>query len=260
MVNNLSSFLLEAPNVVNGFCQEQNNLLAIPEPLEIRLTIGKRGERKIRNVSVTIGTSSHDAELAAGFLFTEGIIASAAEIRKTGVLQFSYTENKKNRILIDLQHWVLLILKNTERNFDTKYSCRVCGKGFIVSMRTVSLFADTYLYNEFCIPDQLLYTLTNLLYKRQEVFQTTGGINASAIFYIEGERLLLQEEIGRHDDGKKCVPRLFVIVAYPIPSRNTVTSFPETNVLVSINNTVGESNTPASKRVIIKIKKHAGTT
>nr|WP_315423772.1 FdhF/YdeP family oxidoreductase [uncultured Pedobacter sp.] len=61
------------------------------------------------------------------------------------------------------------------------------------------------------------------------------------------------------DDGITRIAPLFVIVAYEIPEKNTVTYFPETNVLVSVNNVVAESNMPASKYVKIKIKKHEPT-
>ncbi|WP_185217130.1 FdhF/YdeP family oxidoreductase [Sphingobacterium mizutaii] len=58
------------------------------------------------------------------------------------------------------------------------------------------------------------------------------------------------------DDGIERVAPLFIIVSYKVPEKNTVTYFPETNVLVSVNNVVKESNMPASKYVKIKIKPH----
>ncbi len=63
-------------------------------------------------------------------------------------------------------------------------------------------------------------------------------------------------DLFNYDDGIERIAPLFVIVSYQIPEKNTVTYFPETNVLVSINNVVRESNMPASKYVKIKIKKH----
>ncbi|MFD0751820.1 FdhF/YdeP family oxidoreductase [Mucilaginibacter calamicampi] len=63
-------------------------------------------------------------------------------------------------------------------------------------------------------------------------------------------------DLFNYDDGMERIARLFVIVAYPVPERNTVTYFPETNVLLSINNVVGESNMPAAKFIKIKIKAH----
>ncbi|WP_313190592.1 FdhF/YdeP family oxidoreductase [Sphingobacterium sp.] len=58
------------------------------------------------------------------------------------------------------------------------------------------------------------------------------------------------------DDGIERVAPLFIIVSYQVPEKNTVTYFPETNVLVSVNNVVKESNMPASKYVKIKVKRH----
>lgn len=66
-----------------------------------------------------------------------------------------------------------------------------------------------------------------------------------------------QVDIFNYDDGRERIAPLFIIVAYPIPEKNTVTYFPETNVLVSVNNVVKESNMPASKYVKIKIRKHS---
>lgn len=65
-----------------------------------------------------------------------------------------------------------------------------------------------------------------------------------------------QVDLYNYDDGIERIAPLFVIVSYSIPRGNTVTYFPETNVLVSVNNVVGESNMPASKFVRIKIKKY----
>jgi anaerobic selenocysteine-containing dehydrogenase len=64
-------------------------------------------------------------------------------------------------------------------------------------------------------------------------------------------------DLYNYGDGIKRVAKLFVIVPYNIPERNTATYYPETNVLVPINSVAVGSNTPVSKRVIIKIKKHA---
>ena len=63
-------------------------------------------------------------------------------------------------------------------------------------------------------------------------------------------------DLYNYDGGRQRVARLFVIVPYNIPERNTATYYPETNVLVSIDSVATGSNTPVSKRVVIKIKKH----
>ena len=86
--------------------------------------------------------------------------------------------------------------------------------------------------------------------ERRVVFMNKRDMDKAG--YAEGEKV----DLFNHDDGIERIARLFVVVAYPIPERNTVTYFPETNVLVSINNVVGESNMPAAKFVKIKIRKH----
>lgn len=63
-------------------------------------------------------------------------------------------------------------------------------------------------------------------------------------------------DLYNYNDGVERIAKLFVIIPYNIPERNTFTYFPETNVLVPINSVAVGSNTPVSKRVIIKIKKH----
>lgn len=63
-------------------------------------------------------------------------------------------------------------------------------------------------------------------------------------------------DLFNYDDGKERIAPLFIVVKYPIPQKSTMTYFPETNVLVSINNVVNGANMPASKYVRIKIKKH----
>jgi len=63
-------------------------------------------------------------------------------------------------------------------------------------------------------------------------------------------------DLYNHHDGRERVARLFVIVPYNIPEGNTATYYPETNVLVPINLVAAGSNTPVSKAVMIKLRKH----
>jgi hypothetical protein len=54
------------------------------------------------------------------------------------------------------------------------------------------------------------------------------------------------------------VAKKFIIIPFSIPEQCTATYFPETNVLVPIGSTAKRSNTPTSKMVILKLKKHVG--
>lgn len=86
--------------------------------------------------------------------------------------------------------------------------------------------------------------------ERRVIFMNQVDIDKAG--FKAGERV----DLFNYDDGVERVAPLFIVVAYQIPEKNTVTYFPETNVLVSVNNVVKESNMPASKYVKIKIKKH----
>lgn len=86
--------------------------------------------------------------------------------------------------------------------------------------------------------------------ERRVVFMNQKDMDREG--FASGEKV----DLFNFDDGIERVARLFVVVPYSVPERNAVTYFPETNVLLSINNVVGESNMPAAKQIIIKIKKH----
>ena len=86
--------------------------------------------------------------------------------------------------------------------------------------------------------------------ERRVVFMNQKDIEKDG--FKAGEKV----DLFNYNDGIERIAPLFIIVAYEIPERNTVTYFPETNVLVSIDNVVAGSNMPASKYVKIKIRKH----
>jgi FdhD protein len=178
--------------------------LAVEEPLEIKLEYGAAGRQEVKNISVTMRTPGHDAELATGFLFTEGIIKNADEIKMAKHSFIACAENKENTILVTLEPDVLPHLQNTERNFYTTSSCGVCGKGSISAIRTVSSFTAEPVDGNL-IHSMVLSQLPNILRRHQRVFEDTGGLHASALFTPLGELLLLREDVGRHNALDKLI-------------------------------------------------------
>jgi anaerobic selenocysteine-containing dehydrogenase len=87
--------------------------------------------------------------------------------------------------------------------------------------------------------------------ERRVIFMNENDIKKAG--FKAGDKV----DLYNNHDGRERVAKLFVIVPYNIPERNTATYFPETNVLVPINSVAAGSNTPVSKRVIIKIRKHS---
>jgi len=182
--------------------------LAIEEPLEIRLEYGPRDNRQVQNVSVTMRTPGHDAELAAGFLFTEGIIKNSGEITAIEHCFIACAENKENVIQVQLAEGVIPDLRNSERNFYITSSCGVCGKGSIDAIRTVGALGGKK-DDQLTVTAELLYRLPGILRKQQLVFADTGGLHASALFNKNGDLLLLREDVGRHNALDKLIGAAF---------------------------------------------------
>jgi FdhD protein len=189
---------------INSFgSAEASDALAIEEPLEIRLAYGPKNNRTVKNISVTMRTPGNDAELATGFLFTEGIIQQQQDIEAVDYCFIACAENKENVIQVDLDEDVKPNLQNTERNFYTTSSCGVCGKGSINAIRTVSVYAGSQ-DNNFISAD-ILHKLPETLSSHQKVFADTGGLHASALFAPTGELLLVREDVGRHNALDKLI-------------------------------------------------------
>lgn len=181
--------------------------LAIEEPLEIQLLYHTGEEPVLRKVSVTMRTPGNDEELAAGFLFTEGILQDAAQI--AGIRRDS-----DHTITVLLQEGARPQLQQAERNFYTTSSCGVCGKASIEAIRTVSVFGPSTSSPD--IPASLLYTLPAELRKQQEIFDCTGGLHASALFGTDGRFLRLKEDVGRHNALDKLIGAAFLDRQLPL--------------------------------------------
>lgn len=179
------------------------DLLAIEEPLEIRLAFGD----KVQNLAVTMRTPGHDADLALGFLFTEGIIAGAGDVKSVAPVFLPCSENKQNTILVTLNGDVIPNLRQAERNFYTTSSCGVCGKASIEAIRTVSAFGKGVLelWGKEGIEPSFILGLPERLALEQEVFAETGGLHAAALFDIKGSLLLVREDVGRHNAVDKLI-------------------------------------------------------
>jgi len=179
------------------------DLLAIEEPLEIRLAFGD----KVQNLAVTMRTPGHDADLAAGFLFTEGIIAGAGDVKSAEHAFLPCSENKQNTILVTLNEGVVPNLRQAERNFYTTSSCGVCGKASIEAIRTVSAFGagKRAAGSIEGIDPAFILGLPERLAKKQEIFAETGGLHAAALFDLNGSLLLVREDVGRHNAVDKLI-------------------------------------------------------
>jgi FdhD protein len=200
-----SSILKHSIIKVNGDqTQATMDTLAIEEPLEIRLAYGDELNRTVKNISVTMRTPGNDAELATGFLFTEGIIKHQNDLASVNHCFIACAENKENVIQVELNETLIPELKNTDRNFYTTSSCGVCGKGSIDAIKTVSAFQPDK-NNDLLVTQDILLELPDRLRQHQRVFEATGGLHACALFNASGELLLVREDVGRHNALDKLI-------------------------------------------------------
>lgn len=167
--------------------------LATEEPLEIRLVAGGR----TRTLAVTMRTPGNDFELAAGFLFSEGVIREREEI--AGI---SYcidprvdAQQRYNIVNVQLASQELPELERLERHFTMSSACGVCGKANIDALQTRAARIE----DPVRVSPAFVAALPEKMHAAQRVFASTGGLHAAALFDGEGTLLVLREDVGRHN-------------------------------------------------------------
>ena len=182
----------------HGKITEEVDNVAVEEPLEIQLAYSTPTGRMQKNIAVTMRTPGNDEELAAGFLFTEGIIKNSSAIEEV-----KKNHHDENLIMITLHENEIPILANAARNFYSTSSCGICGKASIEAIRTVSQYVNEI--ESINVEASLFYTLQDQLKKQQKIFEDTGGIHASALFDLDGNFIMLREDVGRHNALDKVI-------------------------------------------------------
>lgn len=177
--------------------EQQSDDIAIEEPLEIQVMYGPENARILKNISITMRTPGNDAELALGFLFTEGIIKSNDDVMDVRKPDQWIVDDLNNRILVELSYSCQPDIDRLERHFYTSSSCGVCGKSSIEALKTIRMPELVPGYPVF--DKNIVLTLPDVLRKSQDVFDQTGGLHASAIFDRTGKLLILKEDVGRHN-------------------------------------------------------------
>lgn len=185
--------------VENGALSAQQDLLAVEEPLQIRL-----GDR---DVAITMRTPGNDEELAAGFLFSEGIVRDAGQISAIG-------PGARNSIVVSLTAETGIDLDRLDRHFYVSSSCGVCGKASIEALETIG--CPTLRRDRPKVDPGVVHKLPETLRARQAVFDRTGGLHAAALFDSAGNLLYLREDVGRHNAVDKVVGASFLKRRLPL--------------------------------------------
>ena len=178
------------------------DLLAVEEPLLIKLGYGPRNERKELDLIVTMRTPGHDLELTAGFLLSEGLIRKFSDVIHLDHCQRSEISSGENNVVrVELAEQLSLSEDLMGRNFNATASCGLCGATNLEQvMKKVEKLQDSLrVYSE------SITTYSHKLQEYQVSFNRTGGMHAAGVFNSKADLVLCREDIGRHNAVDKVI-------------------------------------------------------
>ncbi|MGF1989122.1 MAG: formate dehydrogenase accessory sulfurtransferase FdhD [Nostoc sp. ZfuVER08] len=195
--------------VENGKMRSRLDHLTTEEPLEIRLAPLQK------TVAVTMRTPGADFELAAGFLYAEGVVNRREDIQRISycVDESVDGEQRYNIVNVELRHGLIPDLQPLERHFYTSSACGVCGKA---SLEALHLRGCRAMVANLTVTPEIIYTLPDQLRAAQGIFTVTGGLHAAATFDAQGQLLNLREDVGRHNALDKLIGSAFLSNDLPL--------------------------------------------
>lgn len=212
---------LRVTRLREGSPSTRQDVVAVEEPLEIRVRFADGDEWRTRSVSVTMRTPGDDFELAAGFLFAEGLVADRRDIQEISYCSGD-EQQEYNLLEVRLAPGASFDAGLLNRNFYMTSSCGVCGKASLeaIEVQGCAPIAD----GAMSVRADVLTGLPDALRVAQPVFEKTGGIHASALFDVEGRLLALREDVGRHNALDKLIGREFLSGRLPLADRIVLVS------------------------------------
>ncbi|HEY1170041.1 MAG TPA: formate dehydrogenase accessory sulfurtransferase FdhD [Verrucomicrobiae bacterium] len=167
--------------------------LACEEPLEIRM----QGQ----SIAITMRTPGHDTELALGFLVSEGLINSRAQVTHIAHCQSGEAALTGNVLNVFTAADVSLDLEKLTRHVFASSSCGLCGKASIDEVH--QYFPPISQRPK--VQRDILLQLPHTLRKHQAAFEQTGGLHAAALFDLQGSLIVCREDVGRHNAVDKVI-------------------------------------------------------
>jgi FdhD protein len=200
--------------VQGGAPREEMDRLAGEEPMEIRVESGPRVHRETTSLSVTMRTPGQDFELAAGFLFTEGIVSRPRDILRIEYCTDPGVEQEFNIVSAVLRPGLDFRSDRLTRHFYMTSSCGVCGKTALEAIRVA--VRHPIAKDRPVLDPTTLARIPDRLREGQELFAETGGLHAAGLFDPAGERSSLREDVGRHNAVDKVIGEAFLADRVPL--------------------------------------------
>lgn len=181
-------------SVADGTASERFDDVAAEEPLEIR--IPQNGKRD-HSLAVTMRTPGNDFELVAGFLFSEGLVASRDQIASlTYCVDKDVEEEQRFNIVNASIPQMAADLERLERHFTMSSACGVCGKAQLDALEVRGI---NPVQSEMRVSKETILALPEQLLDSQRIFAKTGGLHAAALYDAAGHLQALREDVGRHN-------------------------------------------------------------
>ncbi|HEV2471185.1 MAG TPA: formate dehydrogenase accessory sulfurtransferase FdhD [Chthonomonadales bacterium] len=169
--------------------------VASERPLEINLNG--------RSLAVTMRTPGDDEALAAGFLYAEGLIRTAADILSMQPCLSSLAPDIGDILMVRLvDDSAGIDAPGLQRNFVATSSCGMCGKSGLEAARCS---AEPLAQLDISVSTSTLFSLGEKMRAGQREFEHTGGLHAAALFDLQGSLTGLKEDVGRHNAVDKVV-------------------------------------------------------
>lgn len=177
----------------------ETDTLVTEEPLEIRLD----NQIETRPLAITMRTPGADFELAAGFLFSEGIITSKDDIESISYCVDRDLDEAQlyNVVNVKLRHEIK-DFSSLDRHFIVSSACGVCGKSSIDALTNKGLQP---ILSSMQVTTPFIAGLSDKLRQAQRLFDITGGLHAAALFDAEGNLCEIREDVGRHNAMDKLI-------------------------------------------------------
>lgn len=177
----------------------RGDTVAGEEPLEIR--VGGQ------TLTTTMRTPGHDVELAHGFLHSEGHIEKVSDVREARYCAGASVDGRNPYNLLDLELTNPHTLSLADlRLTPTTSACGVCGTSSIEALMKQSRFEIPRVP----VDPGVVAKLPEALKREQKQFLKTGGIHAAGAFTLDGEPVVVREDVGRHNAADKVIGYLLM--------------------------------------------------
>lgn len=201
---------------------QMDDAVVIEEPLSINV-VYYSGERIFKSsLSITMRTPGNDFDLVRGFLFTEGIIGSTADILKMEASRGTHDAHfQNNTIDVYLSKKVQFAPEELTRHFYTSSSCGVCSKSSVDMVYQQGVY---FLSKTLQIDSSALKCILDHQQNRQELFNLTGGNHIAYLFDVQGEIRQSMEDVGRHNALDKLIGHAITSVKLPLKEYGVLVS------------------------------------